>query len=45
MQFREIITVYSENQTKPINVLCEKKMYSFKDEEGGTHSNHCYLNG
>jgi hypothetical protein len=38
MLFKEIITVYSENHTKPINTLCEQ------NEElviaGGTYSYH-----
>jgi hypothetical protein len=36
--FKEIIAVYSENHTKPINTLCRQNAELLIAEAGGTYS-------
>jgi hypothetical protein len=43
MQFREIITVYSENHVKPIHTLCGQNAQLLNDEAGGAYSYYCAL--
>jgi hypothetical protein len=45
MLFRLIIAVYSENHTKPINILCDQKTELLNVKFGDTHSYHCALSG
>jgi hypothetical protein len=43
MPFKEIIDVYSENHTKPINTLCEQNAELWSVKTGGTYSYHWAL--
>jgi hypothetical protein len=45
MQFKEIITVYSENCAKPINTLCGQNAELLIIKAGGAHSYHWALKG
>jgi hypothetical protein len=45
MLFREIIAVYSENQTKSINAHCRQYAELLNVETGGTYSYQCDLKG
>jgi hypothetical protein len=45
MSFREMIPVYSENHTKPINTLYGQNTKFVNDEAGGTYSDHWALKG
>jgi hypothetical protein len=40
MLFKEIIAVYSENHTKPINTLCGQNADLLIIKSGGTHHYH-----
>jgi hypothetical protein len=40
MLFREIIAVYTENYTKPVNVFRDQNAELFIVEAGGTYSYH-----
>jgi hypothetical protein len=41
--FKEIIAVYSENHTEPINIKCKKELLNVK--AAGTYSDHSSLKG
>jgi hypothetical protein len=43
--FQEIIAVYSENHTKPINTLCGQNTELLNIKAGGTYSYHYALKG
>jgi hypothetical protein len=45
MLFKEIIAVYYENQTNPINILCGQNTELLIVEAGGTYSYHRNLKG
>jgi hypothetical protein len=45
MMFMEIIAVYFENHTKPINILCEQNADLLNVKVGGTYNYQCTLNG
>jgi hypothetical protein len=45
MLFEEIITVYSENHTKPINTLCGQNAMLLIVKARGTNSYHWVLKG
>jgi len=40
MLYREIITVFSQIQTKYINKLCEQNVELLNVKPGGTYNNH-----
>jgi hypothetical protein len=41
--FREIIAVYSDNHTKPINAICGQNAKIPTVKAGGTYTYHCVL--
>jgi hypothetical protein len=43
--FREVMAVYSENHTKPINTHCGQSAELFKVKLGGIGCKHCALKG
>jgi hypothetical protein len=43
--FKEVIAVYSENHTKPINTLCGQNVELLFIKAGGTYSYHWVLKG
>jgi hypothetical protein len=45
MLFKEVITVYSANQTKPINTLSGQNAELHTVKAGGTYSYHWALKG
>jgi hypothetical protein len=45
MFFNEIITVYSENHMKPMNLLCGQNAELLIVKAGGTYSYHWVLKG
>jgi hypothetical protein len=45
MLFKEIIFVYPQNHTKPINTVCGQNVELMIIETGGTYSYHLSLNG
>jgi hypothetical protein len=45
MLFKKIVTVYSENHTKPMTTLCGQNAELVFVEVGGTYSYHWVLKG
>jgi len=43
MMYREIITVYSDIHTQPVNAVCLQNVLGLNVKRGGTHSNHWAL--
>jgi hypothetical protein len=43
MLLKEIIAVYTENHTKPINILCGQNAEELIIKTGGTHGYHWAL--